>query len=212
MSDLSSSIRTACEHLGCDKHCTMYCEDDELVLCDECAITFYSHCNICNIARPSKSRSALKSIKVIIDQALFYSSVYWLHRNKIHLKHELANFQERVNDFEQSFETAISCQDFALQNKLETQIMAFKNLVDTSMSIRQYLLESKYVQLKSVTGSKDIIRDQYIEQEVEKRVKEAREQIREITQKEFSTKYEQDLKLQNMEIKEKSTIVSNHQI
>ena len=90
--------------------------------------------------------------------------------------------------------------------------MAFKNLVDTSMSIRQYLLESKYVQLKSVTGSKDIIRDQYVEQEVEKRVKEARVQIREITQKEFSTKYEQDLKLQNMEIKEKSTIVSNHQI
>ena len=147
--------------------------------------------------------SALQSISTIVDQALFYSSTYWLHKNKNHLKHELTDFDNKAKEYERLLEIVVCGQDFAHQNNLETQIIDFKNLVDSSMSIRQYLLESKYVQLQSVTGSRDVVRDQYIEQKLAKKMSKAREQIHEITEKELSEKFEKDLKLAKKDNKKK---------
>ena len=91
---MSASTRDTCEHLKCNKPITMYCEDDDVVLCDKCAVTFYSQCKIYNIIRPDKSNFALQSISTIINQALLYSSTNWLKKNKKGFKNELNNFKK----------------------------------------------------------------------------------------------------------------------
>ena len=141
----------------------MYWENDKQVLCDKCAVTFYSNCKIYNIIRPAKSKFALESIGSIVDQAQFYASTYWLRENKQNLRHELNDFEQKMKEYERLLDIAVSSQDFAHQNNLEMQILEFKNLVDSSVSIREYLIHSKYTQLQSVTESSDIVRDQYIE-------------------------------------------------
>ena len=130
MSASSNSARDMCEHSGCTKHKTMYCEHDEVVLCDRCAVTFHSNCKIYNIIRPAKSKAALESIKSIVSQAQFYCSTYWLHRNKLRYQHELLDFEQRAQDYEKLLNDAISSQNFAHQNRLEMQIIEFKNFVD----------------------------------------------------------------------------------
>ena len=111
---------------------------------------------------------ALESIGSILDQALFYSQTYWKQENKMCFKHELNDFQRKVKEFEKLLEISVSTQNFSHQNELEMEILRFKNLVDSSMSIREYLIQSKYTQLQCITGSRDIVRDQYIEQQLSK--------------------------------------------
>ena len=96
--------------------------------------------------------------------------------------------RNRVQDYKRLLGTAISSQDFAHQSTLETQIIEFKNLVDSSMPIRQYLLESKYVQLVDVTNLKHQISNQSIELEVEKRGSEKKEQVLQMTDKNINQK------------------------
>ena len=91
-----------------------------------------------------------------------------------------------MKEYERLLDIAVSSQDFAHQNNLEMQILEFKNLVDSSVSIREYLIHSKYTQLQSVTESSDIVRDQYIEQKIAERMVHARQQIHEITQKKLN--------------------------
>ena len=114
--------------------------------------------------------------------------------NKKHLQDELDNFKYKTEEFERLLEIAISSEDFSHQNELETQILQFKNMVDSSLAIRQYLIESKYTQLQCVNGSDDIVVDQYIEQQIVKRMSEAREQIHENTEKELKKKFRNKLK------------------
>ena len=96
--------------------------------------------------------------------------------------------KNRAQDYKRLLGTAISSQDFAHQSTLETQIIEFKNLVDSSMPIRQYLLESKYVQLVDVTNLKHQISNQSIELEVEKRGSEKKEQVLQMTDKNINQK------------------------
>ena len=96
----------------------------------------------------------------------FIVQLIGLKNSKLHLQHELSNFLDRVNEFENLLETAISSQDFLHQRMLETQILEFKNSIDSSNSITEYLLESKYTQLQCIKLNGDIARDQYIEQQL----------------------------------------------
>ena len=63
------------------------------------------------------------------------------------------------------------------------------------MSIRQYLLESKYTKIQSITESNDPIRDQYIEQCVAKKVTKVREQVHRIAETEMKNRFDKELDL-----------------
>ena len=80
MSDPQSMKRDKCEHLGWGKFKTSYCKTYDQVLCDNCAVTFYSNCEIFNIIRPAKSKSALNSVMKILNQAQIFGSTYWLQK------------------------------------------------------------------------------------------------------------------------------------
>ena len=73
--------------------------------------------------------------------------------------------------------SALSSGDVLHQIKLNEQIFDLKNKVDSSLSMREYLLDYKYSQLKSMTESGDPAVDKYIEQEISKRTKSIKEDI-----------------------------------
>ena len=112
MSASPSTRRDTCEHLGCVKFKTMYCENDDQVLCDKCAVTFHSNCKIYNVIRPEKSKSALESVNTIVDQALFFVSTYWHNKNKLYLKHELSDFQTKTDELNKLLDIAVCSNDF----------------------------------------------------------------------------------------------------
>ena len=73
------------------------------------------------------------------------------------------------------------------------QIIELKNLIDSSLSIRKYLIESKYNQMQCTTGS-GFGNGLNYEQQFTQRINETREQILESTEKELKQRFEQDLK------------------
>ena len=129
----------------------------------------------------------------MVDQALFYSSAYWLNKNKLYLKNELIEFQQQISEFEKLLDEVVSSDNFILQNNLESQILDFKRQVDNSLPIKEYLVQSKYTQLQCVTGSQDLVKDQYIEKQLSAKLNEARDQILKLAEKEIRLKVTKDM-------------------
>ena len=129
----------------------------------------------------------------MVDQALFYSSAYWLNKNKLYLKNELVEFQQQISEFEKLLDEAVSSDNFILQNNLESQILDFKRQVDNSLPIKEYLVQSKYTQLQCVTGSQDLVKDQYVELQLSTKLNEARDQILKLAEKEIRLKVTKDM-------------------
>lgn len=84
---------------------------------------------------------------------------------------------------ENSLRLAVSSGDVQRQIKLDTQILDLKNKVDSSLPIKEYLLDYKYSQLRSMTESGDPATDQLIEKEIAKRMKEIKERLFEVADK-----------------------------
>ena len=144
MPDTAEIERNKCEHLGCNMHATMYCKHDKLVLCEQCAVTFHSRCQIFNIVSSSKSMFALKSVEGLVEHALLYSCTYWNYESKAHLQNELTDYKQQIEDLKRQLDISVSFGDFLQQYQLEDQILKFKNTIDSSSVIKEYLLESKY--------------------------------------------------------------------
>ena len=85
--------------------------------------------------------------------------------------------------------SALSSGDVLHQIKLNEQIFDLKNKVDSSLSMREYLLDYKYSQLKSMTESGDPAVDKYIEQEISKRTKSIKEDIFTVVEEKMKEKY-----------------------
>ena len=131
---------------------------------------------------------ALKSIKAIVDQASLYYLVNRTHRQNQDLWYKLNDFKLKAEEYKRLLNEAISSKEFWLQNELEAKIREFKNIIGRSISIREYLIASKYTQLQCITDPENFVSNHYIEQQLAKRIWEAREQIHQCVEKEFSEK------------------------
>ena len=113
------------------------------------------------------------------------------------------------NEYSKLLEDAVSCYNYVKQDQLESQITNFKNEVDDSLVIKDYLLQSKYTQTQYNEGLGDPEKDKYIQLQLTEKLKEAREQILEATHQELKSKYDQELKVKLKENEDNFKLYSN---
>ena len=141
-----------------------------------------------------KPKAVITVLDSLLSRAVSYSNTHWYQKATAKDKQELSRYQDELFEYDNSLNNAIENDDFNLQNILETKILNFKNEVDHSQVIQQYLIQSKYTELQFV-GYGNAEQDFYIEQRLEKTLKESREQIFEQVEKDLTRKYQEKYEL-----------------
>ena len=124
---------------------------------------YHNKCDFCHIKSINEVQSAIKLVDSLIKQAVVFSDTHWDNKGYNQNKQELSRFQIELSELERLLTEASKIFDCKLQDQIETQIYTFKNEVDESQAIQQYLIQSKYTQLEYI-GYGNENESSYVEQ------------------------------------------------